>query len=99
MAQGFIDAQFRRSAVRLRIRGCFALSNKFITSQGSEHIRPVSVLYFTCLKMSKILLSLNLIHPVTVSYHQECQQSQFQPLLSLLLSTFYARETIDSRGA
>ena len=39
---------------------------------------------------------MNLIHLVTVSYHQVLQERQFQTLVSLLFLTFYARATIDS---
>ena len=45
----------------------------FFTFQESNHIRPISVLFLTCLKIFRILLSMNLIHLVTVSYHQLCQ--------------------------
>ena len=49
----------------------------FSTSQGSNHIRPVSVLFLTCLKICRIFLSMNLIHLITVSYHQVCLKSDY----------------------
>ena len=41
----------------------------FFMSQGSNHIRPISVSFLTCLKIFRIL-SQNLIHLVTVSDHK-----------------------------
>ena len=67
----------------------------FFTSQGSNHIRPISVLFLTWLKIFRILLSMNLIHLATVSYHQVCQERQFQTKVSVLFLTFYARATVD----
>ena len=39
---------------------------------------------------------MNLIHLITVSYHQVCQERQFQAQVSLIFLTFYVRATIDS---
>ena len=92
--QRFIDTHFQRSAVRLRFRGCLLFSLKFFRSQGSNHIRPISVLFLTCLKIFRILLSMNLIHLIILS--PSMQERQFQTQVSLLFLTFYARATIDS---
>ena len=91
MIQRFTDTHFQRSAVRLRFS-----NGTFFTSQGFKHIRPISVLFLTCLKIFRILHSMNLIHLITVSYHQVCQERQFQTQVSLLFLTFYARATVDS---
>ena len=73
-----------------------ALMEIFFTSQGSVHILARSVLFLNCLNIFRILLSMNLIHLITVSYHHVCQERQFQTKVSLLFLTFYVRATIDS---
>ena len=82
----FIDIHFQRSTVRLTISRLSCRSYESFSF----------VLFPTCLKIFRILLSMNLIHLVTVSYHQVFQERQFQTEVSLLFLTFYARATIDS---
>ena len=94
MVQRFIDTLSEISCVThvfeaaLRSHGRFSCLRDPTTSDQY-------VLFPTCLKIFRIL-SMNLIHLVTVSYHQVCQERQFQTQVSLLFLTFYAKATIDS---
>ena len=93
MIQRFIYTHFQRSAVLLRFRGCLSFSWKFFHVQP----HPTSICFISHLfKNFRILVSMNLIHLITVSYHQVCQGRQFQTQVSLLFLTFYGRATIDS---
>ena len=72
----------------------------FVLMEVSSRLRDPTtsdqyVVFLTYLKAFRILLSMNLIHLITVSYHQVCQERQFQTEVSLLFLTFYARATID----
>ena len=96
MVQRFIDIHFQRSAVRLTISGLScALMKVFHISRIQP--QPTNICFIShLLKNFQILLSMNLIHLVTISYHQVFQERQFQTYVSLLFLTFYARATIDS---
>ena len=79
-----------------RFRGCISLSWKIFHVSGIQP-HPTNICFIShLLKIFTILLSMNLIHLITVSYHQVCQERQFQTQASLLFLTFYARATTDS---
>ena len=96
MVQRFIDTHFRRSAVRLTIsRLSCALMKVFFHVSGIQPHR--TSICFIC-HLLKNFQNSSFNEPdsfFTVSYHQVCQERQFQTYASLLFLTFYGRAPID----